>query len=294
MFVISPNERPELEDYLTSFANWDRGVTIRFSHAYDLGLPRAFVRSKHEAKSFIDRTWRSGWTLIIHEYIDVVSSFELLVANDTAALEHVPGMWESHSNVAPDYLSITREHVSAWRFKAARVGEFAELTGHKVSKRQVRPLDPDMLRSWANRFASIAVRIRRDFGDQLPMNLHCVADSLGTWQFLNIRRGFDVPTPKLYEGWAHSVSSLHDLSLWDRTSPILLRVSTSRGKERALLELARRLPKTGTDIYIDFGVLSHPAMVLREYGLTLIPGYNLRQRRSVQQYEHEEWEMSGT
>jgi hypothetical protein len=40
-----------------------------------------------------------------------------------------------------------------------------------------------------------------------------------------------------------------------------------------LSELALRLPKREGLVYIDFGLLSHPAIVLREFGVQLHPAY---------------------
>jgi hypothetical protein len=65
-----------------------------------------------------------------------------------------------------------------------------------------------------------------------------------------------------------------DLQLWDRHSPILLRFTTQRGTENRVVEIAEKLlHHRDMPILIDFGLLSHPALILRELGFTVVPTY---------------------
>lgn len=78
------------------------------------------------------------------------------------------------------------------------------------------------------------------------------------------------------ESVATVIAKEDDFSDWDGNSPVLLRLTTKRGEEGTLLEIAERLSSFSGPVYVDFGLLSHPAMVLREYGVDMIPSYLLK------------------
>jgi hypothetical protein len=69
------------------------------------------------------------------------------------------------------------------------------------------------------------------------------------------------------------VRDIEDLSNWDGKTPILLKISVQRGMEKNLINLAEALPKGNSEVYICFGYLSHPALLLREFGVNLVPAY---------------------
>jgi hypothetical protein len=58
---------------------------------------------------------------------------------------------------------------------------------------------------------------------------------------------------------------------WDGLTPILLKLDLNRGEEHSIVSIAEFLSKQGAVIFTQFGVLSHPAMILREYGLQVFP-----------------------
>jgi hypothetical protein len=276
---IAVFERDELietiESRLSQIPFSARGVTIRFSHGFDLGLPRAFVQTYDEAIRFIRSTRQRDWATIVHDYIDVQSSYEAMISKEGFSLEHVPGMWESESESQPDFVSVSYDRVEVWRCSRPRPTRRIDLPSQTDKAEVVGPVALAQVKEWVYRMVPIAAGVRADLWDQLPVNVHFVEEANGDWQFLNMRGGFDIPMPRRYIGAVHTVANSRDLARWNKKDPLLLRVSTQRGNERTLLDLAQLIPKHGVDVYIDFGVLSHPAMVLREYGLRLLPSYSL-------------------
>ncbi len=244
--------------------------TVRYSHGREIGLPRKFVESDDLYNSILmDR--RIGWSTIVHAYIDVRRSFEILLDEASILLEHIPGMWESDNCQAPDVLSINERAVKAWRWTAPRLAKMADSAG--CDRFEAPVISRAEMETWAARLLSFAKRLRNDFESDLPLNLHFVEDARGEWHFLNIRTGF------MYEKSGHNGQTLHcvrnkqDLKRWDGKKALLLRVTSKRGSEREMLPLIEALQNITAEIYVDFGILSHPAMLLREYGINVRPRY---------------------
>jgi diadenosine tetraphosphate (Ap4A) HIT family hydrolase len=250
----------------------DRGFTARFSKDIALALPRRFAPDLTSLIGWIRATRQEGWATIIHPHILVRRSFELLVTDSEALLEHIPGMWESDNVLDPDVLMFKASRVQAWRYAQPRSAHLAG-TGHWKHE-TVAPVALADMKHWATRLAALVDTLRRDFAPALPLNFHFVEDNDGRWYFLNIRPGFRLDMPRISDEPAHVVRTADDLEDWNRTAPILLRFTAARGDEDRVLAIAEKLPKrVGFSLLVDFGQLSHPAMILRELGYSLLPTY---------------------
>lgn len=140
------------------------------------------------------------------------------------------------------------------------------------------PISDDKMESWAQRASEIVDQLRKDFSGQLPLNFHFVEDIEGQWHFLNVRPGFN-PSKivSAVSGDIHLVTSTDDLASWNRLSPIVVAVTTDRGKENSLIPLASALQNLNVPVFAKFGMLSHPALLLQAYGVRLLPFYLVRE-----------------
>ena len=267
------------------------GYTVRFSRNTEIGLPRCFKPDLDSAINWIAASRKPGWATIVHPHIDVRRSFEILLSGDSVLMEHIPGMWESDNILDPDVLIMDDGHVRAWRCTQPRPARFANTDSwHEET---IQPIPSSLMRQWAERLAAILGMLRRDFKASLPLNFHFVEDSGGQWHFLNVRRGFALDMPAVAQRPPHVVREAADLDKWDRHSPILLQFTTARGAETHVLSIAERLPnRHGFPLLIDFGLLSHPAMILRELGFSLVPTYlHFGKRLISPSYEKLEWRV---
>ena len=282
-------EKSEIANAIADALPLGENYTARFSHSSDLGLPRSFLRNRSEIAEWICATRKKGWAAIAHTHIDVRHSFELLLTQAVSLLEHIPGMWESDNTLDPDVLLFDDQQVCAWKCTHQRSARFAHPGAW--SEAMIQPSELHDFHSWADRLLPIIGRLRRDFQAILPLNFHFVEDSEGRWYFLNIRRGFELDIPAVTQRQPHIVSEASDLEQWDGQSPILIRFPTPRGAERQILAIAERLPKRNRyPILVDFGLLSHPAMILRELGFQLVPSYLYFGTRLVSpSYERLDW-----
>ena len=265
-----------------------QGVTLRFSQGEALGLPRMFIRSRDELVDTLRRIHRQDWTTIVHPYIDVRRSFEANIEGALWILEHVPGMWESDNTLLPDMLQTTvHGGLEAYLYVFERSARVASTSGTWAIV-EALPTRKSQAQAWAEKFQSIVATLRRDFQLQLPINVHFVEDNTQKWHFLNVRAGF-YATPSdngVRVAEPHPIASLSDLNDWDGTRPILFRATTERGNESSLHELLGPLRRRTSTVYVDFGLLSHPAIIMREFGFTVLSANRLANPSGRQRFEH--------
>ncbi len=124
--------------------------------------------------------------------------------------------------------------------------------------------------------------LRPKFINNLPLNFHFVETEEHQYNFLNIRRIARLSRKYVRGGSFFHVRKIEDLVGWDGKTPILLKITTQRGKEGDLIELATALPKGNAEVFVTFGYLSHPAILFREFGVTIVPAYFNREVKEIQ------------
>lgn len=181
-------------------------------------------------------------------------------------------MWESDNTLNPDVIYSDFKKVKTWIWNKKRNNlKFADLD---FSEKYQEVVSDDVLVEWQMKLSSVVKILRDTFKAKLPLNFHFVENDSKNWTFLNIRKGFDIIVPKESSNDNHIVSNLFDLEKWDGKKHLYLKISSQRDYEQKLLEIIKKLPKnTDKIIFVDFGLLSHPAMILREFGYNLVPSY---------------------
>ncbi|QEQ96524.1 PEP/pyruvate-binding domain-containing protein [Neptunomonas concharum] len=254
----------DIEKKMADFPSNERGITVRFSYKGNLGLPRKFCKSKQEAIGFIKRLWNGKWSCIVHTYMTITNSFELWIDDNDYILEHLPGLWESDSKSPPDCIHDFNDELSISLSKSSR-DIIDESVGGIRSKISIPPIRRETADSWVKQIAPYLVKIRSDFKESLPLNFHFVEDEDGKWNFLNIRIAGEIEN---FSGGVYSLFSINtydDFKKWNRKDNLLIRMTPDRGDEINLSKIKKYVP-VGTLLFVEFGVLSHPAMVLRELG----------------------------
>jgi diadenosine tetraphosphate (Ap4A) HIT family hydrolase len=267
--VISP--RNDQVDFakLTVLDNSDGPFTVRFSSGNQLNLPRFFLPSKNEVIKCIKENYEPGWSIIVHEYIDLKHSFEILISRDNIVLEHIPGIWESDNTLPPDFMVVNQNSETARLWRKKRTGCIIDATG---SHQEIfTPVSMVEALEWLRKLKLIMPTIELLTVEKSEVILHFIEDFSGRWHFLNIRAGFSPSLVHFANLPLFPVESLKDLSEWDNKSSILLKISTQRGNKDDLLDLVRALPRNKLDIFVENGILSHPAMLLRENGINVSP-----------------------
>jgi hypothetical protein len=255
-------------------------ITVRFSHGQDLGLPRYFARSKEEALRFVKEKWNSSWLGIVHSFLDVGASFELYVDKRRSLLESVPGIWESENVLPPDVVELTSQQTTLLRVVSPRLAKFVFPTGAR--KMDVPPRSFEEMADWGTRIQPVIDLVKQQLGEHLPLNIHFVQGEGPEWHFLNMRRSERLPTIPPSQTDLHIIEHLRDMEHWDGKRALLLRVNIERGQEDLVVSLVPRLKEAACPIYIESGLLSHPAIVLREFGIQPLPLYSTHEKRILE------------
>lgn len=164
-----------------SFFHIQTPITVRFSCEQRLGLPRFFCSNIEEALRYVEMNREAGWSVILHESLEVKRSFELQIQSDSWYLEHVPGMWESDSQVFPDIIHFNKNKCFYYRCKGVRRCKFTDFTGSY--NEDIDRIDIQLFKKWEQRVFQVVALVRDQFTTCLPINLHFVEDASGAWFF---------------------------------------------------------------------------------------------------------------
>lgn len=246
-------------------------VTVRFSVKNQIGLPRYFDKNCEDALGYLEENLRDEWAVILYNSIHVRASFELYLDAQQLILEHVPGMWESDSILYADAVCQTETQTDFWLAKNVRMARFEDEDGNIWQ--QVPPLGRAKAVGLLEAVAPIAAQLRKDFAADLPLNFHFVGDG-ARFYFLNCRLSAKIRSGIGMTGKLHRIASLGDIEDWDGVSSILFEPSLARGEEIFLVEFIPFLKQAKVPVYVSFGILSHPAIMLREFGIEPQPLYS--------------------
>ena len=107
--------------------------------------------------------------------------------------------------------------------------------------------------------------------------MHFVEDEKGIYYFLNYRKVPEISECVMSEKELTVINSLDDFSKW-KGEDILLKIDLKRGQEILLKQVVPLLRESGTKVYVEFGLLSHPAILLREFGIEVLPLYSIHKK----------------
>lgn len=283
--VIPPSATKDVIHKASSFPHINSGYTLRFSRESDIGLPRLFLKTHSELIQALQHFHNPNWATIIHPYFRVSRSFELNITKKSLALEHVPGMWESDNKVSPDLLFSTRGGTTCFLYNKYRVARLHTFSGNMSG--ESTPISSSLANSWMTKLFPISDTIHRDFDGIDAINLHFIEASQNEWIFLNIRSGYSdfsltkaPPSSALFK-----VENLSDLEKWDKKQPLLISLALTRGSERNIIPYFVSIRPYASVLHIEFGILSHPAIILRELGFKLIPFHKASQDNSLENYD---------
>lgn len=286
--VLPTTSLEDVEQILKVRALGSHGTVLRFSHRAQVGLPKRFVPVGESVFAAFKaaRGDHDDWVGIVSDYIFIESSFEAYVTTSTLLVEHVPGNWEPDNTLAPDLFKFTEQGTEIYKYMDYRLAKIeapnAGSLPHAITRR-IAPLQDDKALQWAEQFMTHFQQIRHDFQRDLPINVHFIVDRADRFYYMNIR-----PTSKLEVlnlgrievGAAYkpnryfTVSDPRDVASWDGVSRILVDCVADRGHESRIAGVAVALRNAGVQtVFCTFGLLSHPAIVLREFQLRVEPLY---------------------
>jgi len=254
----------------------DSKITVRFSCENKIGLPRFFAKNKNEAIDFIEKNYCNQWATIVHESIEVTNSYELYLDHQKCILEHIPGMWESDSQIDADVWIYDKNKVQSYTCSRERTAKYENAIGTKY--KNVSPYNYEQIVAIAQKMYYYIYLVQKKIMYDEPMIFHFVTNSIGDVFFLNKRKSTPIIINTKTYTIMHEVRNKSDLLKWDGKTDILLKINIKRGEEFLLKEFVPFFEKSDAQIYVEFGILSHPAIMLREMGICVLPLYIRHQK----------------
>lgn len=259
---------------IENFWNFDEEITLRISNGGNIGMPRGFFGSMKEVRYFIEKNGSNDCEIIVHPFMNVTHSFEINIEEHGFFMEHVPGIWEADSLSPPDFI-ICRHSGSceASVVISKRKCKVAFSGGDVVETPP--PLSPTTVEEFGEFASEVSAAVRSIPEITLPVNVHAIWDEIrADFQCLNLRPSMELPVGVSQVDKLHVIESSSDVHLWNEKDPVLFRMTTARGHESEVIEVARILARYNADVFVEFGLLSHPSMVLRDNGCHVMPVFD--------------------
>ncbi len=270
----------EIEKTLGEMEATDRGFTIRFSYKNALNLPRGFLKTPQECLDFIKKV-RKDYAIIVQEYTRLINSFELYYDGNVSYLQVLPGIWEVDATEAPDIVQKKNNEITIWRFRQPREAKLIN-NENKFYKKKRDPFTFVELQEFYKRLEPYKDRleiVRKIFN---PLFCHFYEDDKGRFCFINLRNVGGVPINEGSPSAFHVVKDISDIEKWDGNLPILFDVQTERDKDAPLIETIKALrDKEIKSVFVNYGILSHPAILLREAGIQVQQSYQLYEKQVI-------------
>lgn len=269
-----------IRDSIAAINQNRRGVTVRFSYRDALNLPRGFFKDTDDAYRFVQEN-RANYGVIIQEYTKLKNSFELYADDERSYTQVLPGIWEVDASATPDIIDEGADKTTVWRFTQPRDAKYVG-DNNQFYTTPVQPYTFDELLAFQRKVDPYKDRLnqlRRVFN---PLFCHFYEDDEGRLSFINLRNVGRVPLNSDSPSYFHRVENGQDIEEWDEQQPILFDVKTSREDDSRLVESIRSLKTRGISVvYVNYGVLSHPAILLREAGIDVKQAYNLFEKLEI-------------
>jgi len=278
--LLPPGTSPEkIERALSKLEIELKGVTVRFSYKKALNLPRGFFKKREECLKFI-LSQRSAYSIIIQEYTKLEFSFELYLNEGILYLQIMPGIWDVFTNVPPDIIREANGELTIWRYNKPRVVKL-DTENNEFYFEKRKPLDFETLVDFYNRLRKYQAKLELLKAVFKPLCCHFYEDSRHIFSFINVRDFGEFPINSDSPIHFHLINSREDIDKWDGKKPILFNARAERDNDTPLTMTINHLATRGIEkVYVNYGILSHPAILLREAGIQVEQSYSLYERRN--------------
>jgi hypothetical protein len=280
LLVFSPDfsAKKIKQDILKSKMNVNR-LAVRFSYKNNINMPRGFFTSLQNALKFIEkeRGKHKKASIIVHDIITPSYSYELYWDDNNFYIQLLPGIWEMDNPNPPDIILQNNKETVLHTYSETRyckyINDECGFADHVIPPMPMRDLESKYRK--INKLKN-KVKILKSFFN--PLFCHFIENSNGNLFFINARQtsSFDLSkigynNPKIF----HKISSVNDIELWDGQKPILFEMTCSRGNDTSFIKAVEILSGSIRELYVNYGILSHPAIILREQGIDVKQVYNI-------------------
>jgi len=251
--------------------NDEQKIGVRFSYAGLMELPRSKgLAGFDKIYAFVQKYSRSNAVTIIHPFVDAsfVGTFHF-ETNGSFLFNLVKSeIWEpSVTNNCDIFLINDKKKVL--RYKKARFIYIP--TDEVIKKEKIEPLTQEEIEYLVGIFEKYKIRLKnlRKLKDLITEFIITPSGKMVCMEMESISRGVDYSA--IVEDNFFPIKSYDDIKKWDKKSDLLLTLTVYRKDKDKFLKLIDEIKKYKSEVYVEYGLLSHPAILLREVGLATKP-----------------------
>src|SRR4030042_2130221 len=255
------------KDLLEEGFNDGDELSCRFSNfSRAVHFPRKTCGSFKEAYDFFKTNFKKGDTIIVHNLLHAKYDGTISLLGDELVMEFLEGDWNAGYSLNAD-TAVFKDRESVWylyqkirrvpyvdgtKIKFKRIDPIPNITAEKILK-NILPKLPSLRELLSGEFNSLATLIDEN-GRLQPLKLHKINPSSTKPLPLSGNEVFEIKTPS-------------DLRRWDKKTKLLISIPANIDRAVALLRVITEVKKYTDSVYIGYGILSHPAILMREAGL---------------------------
>lgn len=248
------------------FRNVDE-LSCRFSNpSRAIHFPRMACKSFDEAYNFYKTNFKKGETIIIHNLLHAKYDGTISLLDQELVMEFIEGDWNAGYSLNADTATF-RDGVSTWYlYKGKRTVPYVDGTVIKI--KEIMPISESTVKNFfenlvprlpfltdllSGEFNSMGVLIDEE-GKFQPFKLHNINEASSK-------------APTIIRDDIFELKSPHDLKRWNRKTKLLISIPANIDRADVLMQMISEIKKYTESVYVGYGELSHPAILLREAGL---------------------------
>ncbi len=242
-------------------------LSCRFSHPVKtIYLPRTIANSFDEAYEFYKNNMRKDYTILIHNLMHAKYAGTITRVNNELILEFVEGDWNADYSLNMD-TAVFADGESTW-YLYQKTRKVPYVAGTEVKYKEIDPVRSQLAeRIYKNIVPKIS--LIKDILSTEYNSLELLIDEDGKFHPLKLLNINSLPhsTPLEVLDNIYEIKTYHDLEHWDKKAKLLISVPANIDKADTLMNVITEVKKYTDGVFISYGILSHPAILMREAGL---------------------------
>lgn len=248
-------------------------MVVRFSHPNELlKLPRGIFSNVDELYEFLNENHRKDLTFIIYDFTEGKFGGTVSLVDGELIMEFIEGDWNADYVMNMDTV-VFKDGKSKWYlYKEKRKVPYVE--NEVVKLREVNPLTDlevmELFKKIKPKISNIFNLLERHKNDFNSVEFIISTDL--KFKGIELHKievtGKDFDKKEVLDEY-FELKTPHDLRRWDRKTKLLISIPASIDRADALLGIIHEIKKYTNSASISYGVLSHPAILLREAGINI-------------------------
>lgn len=241
-------------------------LSCRTSHpSKEVHLPRTIVNSFDEAYEFYANNLRKGFSIVLHTLMHAKYAGTITKADNELVFEFVEGDWNADYSLNMDTAIFNNVGSTWYLYQGKRKVPY--VVGSEVKYKEIDPVKDDLAKKIFDNLLSKLPIIKGILSGNFN-SLELLIDDDGKFQALKLLNIESVskekPSQVLDE--VFELKTQHDLVHWDKKTKLLISIPANIDRADAMMDVIAKIKKYTSDVYIGYGILSHPAILLREAG----------------------------